>query len=266
MTKINEQARAAFMDYVSGYNMDDIMTSSKVTHTIRVAEFCRRIAASLEMSDSDVALAWMLGLLHDFGRFEQIKRYGTFIDSHSVDHAELGADILFKDGEIGRFIEAGLPAEESCLIETAIRLHNKLNLPEDLPERTKVFSQILRDADKIDIFRVLDEMSFEQRAGKSLGLFIEKDEASPEVMEYVYLHRCIPRALVQSKFEGAISHICLAFELVYDESRRITIEQGYFKKLFAKEAPTGTPLWNEKETRQLEQLHHEIEKYWGTAI
>ena len=36
-------------------------------------------------------------MLHDIGRFEQIKRYGTFNDSKSVDHGEFGADLLFKE-------------------------------------------------------------------------------------------------------------------------------------------------------------------------
>lgn len=264
--QVNEPARAAFMEYVSNYDMDDIMVSSKVSHTMRVAQFCRQIAESLNLTDSDVELAWMTGLLHDFGRFEQIKRFGTFIDSHSVDHAELGADLLFKEGEIDRFVKGGLPVKELELTEMVIRLHNKLLIQDDLDDRTRTFAQILRDADKIDIFRVMDEMSFEQRAGKSLKLFIEKEEASPEVMEYVYLHRCIPRAVVQSEFEGNLSHICLAFELVYEKSRRLAIEQGYLKKLFLTKDDQGNLIWNEKETRQLEQIHSEVEKCWQTEI
>lgn len=261
-----EKARAAFMDYVADYDMEDVMIRSKVTHTMRVAAFAERIARSIDMDDSDSYLAWMLGLLHDFGRFEQVRRFGTFIDSHSIDHAELGADLLFKEGYIDRFIEAGLPKEETELAETAIRQHNKLNLPEDLPERTKVFSQILRDADKVDIFRVLCELPFEQRAGKSIGRFVEKDEASPECMAYIHEHRCVPRALVQSRFEGRLSHICLAFELVYDESRRIAIEQGYLKKLFSTCDDNGNPIWSDKETIQLEDSHRELEKCWGITI
>ncbi len=56
--QVNEPARAAFMDYVSNYDMDDIMVSSKVSHTMRVAQFCRQIAESLNLTDSDVELAW----------------------------------------------------------------------------------------------------------------------------------------------------------------------------------------------------------------
>ena len=76
--------------------------------------------------------AWLLGLLHDIGRFEQVKRYNTFNDSQSVDHAELGADILFKEGLIDRFPTVSLPEGWPKTAETAIRQHNKLALPDGL--------------------------------------------------------------------------------------------------------------------------------------
>ena len=44
-------------------------------------------------------------MLHDIGRFEQIRRFGTFNDVQSVDHAEFGADLLFKEGLIRKFAE-----------------------------------------------------------------------------------------------------------------------------------------------------------------
>ena len=40
------------------------------------------------------------GLLHDIGRFEQLKRYQSFIDSQTIDHANLGVTILFDDNLI----------------------------------------------------------------------------------------------------------------------------------------------------------------------
>ena len=49
------------------------------------------------------------------------------------------------------------------IAETAIRLHNKLTLPENLDQRTRTFAKVLRDADKCDIFRVVCDMPLEQR-------------------------------------------------------------------------------------------------------
>ena len=67
----------------------------KIDHTYRVAELCERIAKAEQMEKTEVDLAWLLGMLHDVGRFEQLRRYGTFSDADSIDHAALGADILF---------------------------------------------------------------------------------------------------------------------------------------------------------------------------
>lgn len=258
-----QRAEAAFQSYTSGYDLNDSMIWHKVEHTRRVAVNCERIATSLGMDGGDVDFAWFLGLLHDIGRFEQVRRYGTFVDSVSVDHAEFGADLLFRESLIDRFPVEGLPEEWLILLETAIRLHNKLALSDGLDERTRRFCEIIRDADKIDIFRVVSELSFEQRAGSSKGLIVEGDEASPEVMECVMRHRCVPRAIRKTRFDVHISHCCMAFELAFPESGRIVREQGYLSRLLDEYDADGNPLWTERERDQLRLLRNEIETAWG---
>ena len=58
------------------------------------------------MSKEDIDLAWLTGLLHDIGRFEQVRRYGTFNDAKSIDHGKLGVEILFLEGKIDNVISA----------------------------------------------------------------------------------------------------------------------------------------------------------------
>lgn len=254
------RAEAAFRAYTSNYDLDNVMIRHKVEHTFRVAENCEKIARSLHMDVSSVAFAWFLGLLHDIGRFEQARRFGTFVDSVSVDHAEFGADLLFKDKLIDSFPVEELTAEDLCLLETAIRLHNKLTLPENLDTRTRCFCNLIRDADKADIFRVIAELPFDKRVGTSRSLFQEASEAGEAVMDCVRSHRCVPRNLVKTRFEARISHGCMAFELVYPESRRIVREQGFLFRLLAEQDADGKALWSERERDQLRVLRMEIEK------
>ena len=47
-------------------------------------------------------IAEAVALLHDVGRFEQYKRYGTFNDRKSVNHAALGVEIMKKNRGAGR--------------------------------------------------------------------------------------------------------------------------------------------------------------------
>ncbi|MCR5675350.1 MAG: HD domain-containing protein [Lachnospiraceae bacterium] len=223
-----EQVKRAFTEYAGHYDAEDVKIRLKIDHTYRVAAFTERIAKSLSLDRADVELAWLSGMLHDIGRFEQLKRYGTFIDRLSVDHAELGADLLFADGLIGSFADLDDVPERRAMLETAIRLHNKLALPEDLNDRMRMFSDILRDADKCDIFRVLTEPPFDERNRKIMQA---EEPARDSVMQYVRKHQCVPRNTEYTAFEGLISQCCMAFELVCPESRRIVKEQGYLDTL-----------------------------------
>lgn len=260
-----QRAEAAFHAYTSQYDVGNIMIRHKVEHTLRVAENCERIANSLSMTCDDVSFAWFLGLLHDIGRFEQVRRFGTFIDSVSVDHAEFGADLLFREKLIGSFPAESLSENELRSLETAIRLHNKLALPEALDDAARRFCEIIRDADKADIFRVVAELPFEERIGTSRGLIQESGDASGAVMDCVLAHRCIPRAIRKNRFEGHISHCCLAFELVFPETRRIVREQGFLNCLLAEYDADGKPVWNETQRAQLRVARGEIDAAWGMA-
>ena len=261
-----QRAEGAFRAYTAQYDLNNGMIRHKVEHTFRVAENCERIAKSLGMGGEDVTFAWFLGLLHDIGRFEQVRRFGTFIDSVSVDHAEFGADLLFREDLLGEFIGEGFPEEDQALLETAIRQHNKLALPETLDERARCFCDLIRDADKADIFRVVAELPFEERIGTSKALFQEGEEASEAVMDCVRAHRCIPRALRKTRFEASVSHCCLAFELVFPETRRIVREQGFLIRLLSERGADGKPLWAEKEREQMRMVRREIEAVFGESL
>ena len=93
-----EKVRKTFADYTANYNAQDEKIKLKINHTYRVAGLCDRIADSIGLVGEDRDIAWLLGMLHDVGRFEQIRRYHTFNDANSIDHAKLGADLLFNDG------------------------------------------------------------------------------------------------------------------------------------------------------------------------
>ncbi|MBM6898753.1 HD domain-containing protein, partial [Gemmiger formicilis] len=109
-------AQQAFSDYAAHYNAADSKIKLKIDHTYRVAALCGRIAASLGLSQPDIDLAWLCGLLHDVGRFEQLRQYGTFNDAQSIDHAAMSARVLFEEGHIRDYLD---DADEDELLRTA---------------------------------------------------------------------------------------------------------------------------------------------------
>ncbi len=235
---INENhVKEVFADYTKNYNPQDPKIALKIGHTYRVAENCRDIAKSINMSEEDQQIAWLTGMLHDVGRFEQVRRYNTFNDLKSVDHAEFGADLLFKDERlIETYIEDRSLDE---LLEITIREHNKFKIQDDLDERTATFCHILRDADKVDIFRVNIESPMPDIYNTTMEK-LKNESVSPEVMEQVRAHQTVTREARKHKIDSLIGHMALTFELIFPRSRELALEQGYLMKLF--DFPTENPI------------------------
>ncbi len=253
------RAAAAFREDCSHYDTDNIMVRLKIDHTFRVADMAERIGAS---AGADPGFSWFLGLLHDIGRFEQFRRYGTYVDQRSEDHADLGADILFKDGVIDSLPVQSLTdsiPDWRRISETAVRMHNKYSLPEAMDREMETYCRILRDADKCDIFRVImTEPPYLERNQRILSGSADKSmhAADEEVMRYVREHRCVNKELVRTDFEGLICQSCMAFELVYPLSREIVSGQGYLDKLLS------LPIEDETMLAQLKLLKNEIKRAW----
>ena len=89
-----DRARAAFEAYVGPYDIANLRIALKVAHTYRVAAIAERIAAAEGWTAEDIDLAWLCGLLHDIGRFEQLRLWDTFRDAGSASHAALGEAVL----------------------------------------------------------------------------------------------------------------------------------------------------------------------------
>lgn len=219
----------AFDSYVANYDMSNEKIRLKVVHTYKVAELCEQIAASLGLDSAERDVVWFCGMMHDIGRFEQVKRYGTFVDSISVNHAEFGADLLFKDGLISSFVDECDPR-----VETAIRMHNRLEVDPSVAGTTLVLCDIVRDADKVDILRVLTESPVEEVYNVTSDE-IRGASITPEVEAVFYEKRCVPRQLHRTVMDRLVGHFCFAFELVYPESLAELRRQGHLQTLMSVE-------------------------------
>lgn len=153
-----ENAIEKFKKYAQQFKVTDNKVNIKVTHTMGVVKVSEYIARKLNLNEEDIELAKLIGLLHDIGRFEQAVRYDNYDDYDTIDHAELGVEILFKNGFIREFIDTD---KYDNIIEKAIRNHNKFEIEDGLDERELLFAKIIRDADKTDNFEVKQYQDFE---------------------------------------------------------------------------------------------------------
>lgn len=135
-----------FKEYVSNYDLDIIEIKNKYCHSLRVSNLCEEIAKSLNLNEKEILLAKQIGLLHDIGRFEQWKKFKSYHDPDSIDHGDLGVEILFNK----KLIDAFNITDNLDILYNAIKYHNKFTLPK-LDSYTELFCNIVRDADKIDI-------------------------------------------------------------------------------------------------------------------
>ena len=167
-----ETVKNRFFNYVEAFEHGDEKCTEnailKENHSIRVCNEIMSIAADLGLAPAQLHLAEITAMFHDIGRFEQYARYGTFADGKSVNHALLGIEILKKQNLL-----SGLEPDMQDLICRIIAYHNRAQLPDNETDTCLFFSGLLRDADKLDIFRVLTRYYQNTGAGRNEALELD---------------------------------------------------------------------------------------------
>jgi len=158
-----------FAGYVSRFYTDDSEYNRpihvKEEHTKRVCGNIIMIGKELGISPEDMITAEIIALFHDVGRFRQYELYRTFVDALSENHARLGLR------QIGiHKVFSGFPKDKKLLISKAIAYHNAAYLPEGEDEKTLFFMKLIRDADKLDIWRVFLDYYMEKRPSDAIAL------------------------------------------------------------------------------------------------
>ncbi len=218
-----EDEMKEFLNYADRYDRTNGMIELKVVHTLRVVEIMDRITAGLALPEVTRYLAALCALFHDIGRFEQVTRYGTYNDRRSVNHAVLSCEVLLENGFLG-----GLPENHREMILTAIENHNKLAIDEGLDEETALLSKLIRDADKIDIFRVFAEEEMTDTMGETIDM-VEQETVSDEVF---MAHECIPKDIRRTGLDIWVGFLAFFYDMNFPQSMKIALEEGYYRKQF----------------------------------
>jgi len=221
----------SFLLFYSGWNKGQARkVEIKKQHCLRVSELSGKIAASLMLEKDDVALARIIGLLHDLGRFPQLLKFNSYDDSVTGDHASMGIDEI----ERGNVLQEVDP-ETARIIKVAVYQHNKPELPATLSQRELLFCRILRDADKLDILETLTShysnpyddvnhtMSWDLPRGRGI---------SDEVATVVKSGKTVTREYLKTQDDIKVMQLSWVFDLNFKASFKILANGRYVDKIY----------------------------------
>ena len=220
-----EMAQKEFDKYARQYDLNNENLNRKYYHTYRVVNNCEDVAKSLNLSEEEIKLAKLIGLLHDIARFEQWERYQTFSDAKSIDHGNFGVEILQKNKFIRNFIK-----EDSYdnIIIKAIKNHNKFKIEEGLNEKELLFTKIIRDADKIDILNESLTLFFKRKEEIEE---IENGQIQIEVFNQICQEKPLLRKLNHTQFDRVLGYLCFVFDVNFKYSFHVVYNEDYINKL-----------------------------------
>lgn len=195
-----------FINYVSNYDLNNIKIKLKYDHSIRVMNLMMKYAKELGFASYEVELASVIGLLHDIGRFEQLKEYDSFNDKETIDHATLGVKLLFEDNLIKKFWSN---KDDYELIKFAIKNHNKLNIEKSDNEKFLKYAKLIRDTDKIDILYVYG-------VSDELKVRSENISISKPILNCIKDNKTVSYDLINNKNDELSVSFSYIFDINYD--------------------------------------------------
>jgi hypothetical protein len=201
----------------------------KQAHTLRVRKETLTIAGELGLTPAELRLAECIVLLHDTGRFAQYARYRTFADRRSEDHALLGLRIIRNAGVL-RDLSPGLRS----LIRRTILYHNKPKLPAVRNARLRLFAQLLRDADKLDIWRLVINYYRTPPGRKNHAISIGLPDTpgiTPAVLDDILAGRIVDSRHMRNLNDFKLLQMGWVYDVNYVPTLRLVRRRRYLEKL-----------------------------------
>jgi putative nucleotidyltransferase with HDIG domain len=196
----------------------------KITHTKNVLDNCSNIAVSENLSAQDTLTAQLCGLFHDIGRFEQFTKFQTFRDDDSLYHGKIGVDVLDKECFLAR-----LPTDIQDIIISAVYNHGLIKIPIETSGKSYYFSKLVRDADKIDIYRIVAKY-YNSIGPRNIALeygLEDKPYISESIITKFTNHQLIEKMELNTLNDFKTMQLAWIFDINFTYTRRTIIENNY---------------------------------------
>jgi hypothetical protein len=230
-----------FTDYCRSFcsstREDQRNITLKEEHTHHVCGNIVQIARGLSLDEDRVVLAEAVALYHDIGRFPQYQKFKTFKDSISVNHAALGAKVLVEQNVL-----QDLPRHEQDIVIRCVALHNTYSIPEGLDPDTLLFLKLVRDADKLDIWRIAIEYYGQPEEGKATAVGLGLSDVpgySPEVLAALKNEQMVQMSTLKTLNDFKLLQLAWIFDLNFTGSLRMVADRRYIEMITALLPATG---------------------------
>lgn len=226
-----------FLEYVDQFSSPEVFIQEniklKIEHTARVCENTLLLAEAEKVEEEGCRLAESIALFHDLGRFEQFMKYKTFEDSKSENHALLGVKILKKAGILSR-----LSLKEKDLILKAVEYHNLMEVPKCAEHsRTLLFySKLIRDADKLDILKLLSENYEKEEEFRNPTLEFDMPNTpgfSESIVADILNNRMAKLADTRNQNDIKLLRLSWIFDINFPATLALLKERGYLNTILA---------------------------------
>lgn len=244
-------AKEAFEQYLNEFDRNDPKISLKIVHTYGVVHYTQQVCQRMKLNEEDTNLSLLIALLHDIGRFEQVRLYDSF-EHTTMSHAHFGVDLLKKDQFIRKFVH---DSQYDDMIFKAIYHHSDYKLENIEDERTLFFCKMIRDTDKLDNCRVKLVDPIEVLLNET------KEEVGSEIITDKVWESCLNYQSVllsdrQSKVDYWVSYIAYFFDINFKESFQIIEENDFVSKTIHR-----IPYSNKETKEKMEYLEFITNEY-----
>lgn len=235
-----DEIRDIFNKYANSFRNNDAVYNRhmelKQFHTSKVCDEILDIGSSLGMNRAELNFAEIIAWLHDIGRFEQYHIYGTFSDAESENHSEIGIRVIRQ-----LKILQDLPADRQEVIFQAILNHNIPRVPENRSKEIDFYSRLLRDADKIDIWRVALELNiFHKIRDEKLP---DKYDVPEKLFDQFRKNSIITLDQVDTFYDSVLFRVSWIFDINFPRTFQIIRERKILENLLQK-LPSSADLEN----------------------
>ncbi len=252
--KIFVELKDWFDNYTSGFYVNEEENEEidlKYKHSYRVYRNINKLANNIGLSSDEIIIADIIGLFHDLGRFEQYKSYKTFSDSESLDHGQLSVKILKENN----LLEKLTPRIQEIIYQ-AILNHNKLNISDEINDKTLMFCKLIRDADKLDIWSIFARRYHNGEDNDKINLELtDKSGITTEIYQRVLDGKPVKYSSLKTVDDFKLIQMGWAYDLNFKESLIMLKERQFLDKIY-----------QSMESKEAKDVYDKINTYIGKQV